>query len=146
MKLDFAFLADAATITDNGLFAVVGGGFDVLKAQEFPAVKSAMALVGRVAFEAGEMGKTYLLHGEIVGPGGITLPPDLWLSFKPFPHPRDPRRENSTTICLDYQGVSFPTPGDYFIRLSIRTEDVDASRAQILGQVRIEVLQLGGET
>jgi hypothetical protein len=150
MKLDFAFLADAATITDDGLFAVVGGGFDVLKPQAFPATKSAMALVGRVTFPADEMGKSYLLHGEIIGPDGCALPPDMspdmWLSIKPFPHPRNPERGNWTTICLNYQGVSFPTPGVYFVRLSLRTQDAGAGGFQILGQVKIEVLPLGGSS
>lgn len=39
MKLEFAFLADAADIRSDGQFAVVGGGFDLLRAQSFPAVK-----------------------------------------------------------------------------------------------------------
>ncbi len=138
MKLAFAFLADAATITEDGCFAVVGGGFDVLQTQGFPAVKPALALVGRVVFEAGEFGKTYLLHGAIVGPGGGAIPPDLWLSIKPFPHPRDPNRANWTTICLNYQGVTFPTPGEYVFRLSIGK--------QVLGQVTLEVLPLKGQT
>jgi hypothetical protein len=137
MKLDFAFLADAATISENGLFAVVGGGVDVLTPQGFPAIKYAMALVGRIVFEAQECGKTYLLHGEIVGPGETILPPDMWLSLEPFSHPRDPQGENWITICLNYQGVTFPAPGSYFIRLSVGSE--------VLGRVKIEVLPLGDQ-
>src|SRR6266496_6781642 len=103
MRLEFAFLADAAYITNDGLFAVVGGGFDVIFASGFPAVKHAMALVGRIVFKENEFGKTHLLHGEIVGPDGSTLPPDMWLSVKPVPQSADPRRENWITICLNYQ-------------------------------------------
>ena len=126
MKLDFAFLADAATITDDGLFAVVGGGFDLLRAESFPAIKSAMALVGRVDFEASEIGQTYHLHGELIGPGGIILEPDLWPQLKP---PTDPPRGKWITICFNYQGVSFPTSGDYSVRLSVAH--------QVLGQVQL---------
>ena len=138
MKLDFAFLADAATIANDGLFAVVGGGFDLVWAGGFPATKSAMALVGRVVFEASEFGTTHQLHGEIIGPDGIVIPPDMWLSINPIPHRSDPQRQNWMTICLNYQGVTFPTPGDYSIRLSIGS--------QILGQVTIEVVPKGDQT
>ncbi len=138
MKLEFAFLADAATITEDGCFSVEGGGFDVLQTQGFPAIKPEMALVGRVVFEVGELEKTFLLHGEIVGPGGSPIPPEMWLVIKPFPHPRDPNRANWTTICLNYRGVPFPTPGEYVFRLSIGSE--------VLGQVTLEVLPPKGQT
>jgi hypothetical protein len=135
MKLAFAFLADAADIRNDGQFSVVGGGFDMLRASSFPAVKYAMALVGRVEFEPAEINKSYSLHSEIIGPNGIAIPPDLWLTLKPFTNPVAPNRPNWTTICFNYQGVSFPTPGDYFLRLSIDK--------MILDQVTISVLPLG---
>jgi len=136
MKLDFAFLADAAYITDDGLFCVVGGGFDIIFASGFPAIKHAMALVGRVVFEVNELGKDHLLHGQIVSKDGNVLPPDLWLLIKPIPRPSDPNRENWMTICLNYQGVVFPTPGEYWIQLSVEK--------QTLGKVNIQVLPSGG--
>ena len=40
MKLEFAFLADAATMLENGNFDVIAGGFDVVTARTFPATKS----------------------------------------------------------------------------------------------------------
>jgi hypothetical protein len=137
MKLDFAFLADAAYITDDGLFCVVGGGFDIIFASGFPAIKHAMALVGRVVFEASEFGKVHLLHGEIVGPNDSLIPPDLWLSLKPFPPPTGSGRDNWMTICLNYQGVAFPTPGEYCIRLSVGNQKV--------GDVKIHVLPQGAK-
>ena len=35
MKLEFAFLADAATVLENGQFDVIGGGFDVVAGKDF---------------------------------------------------------------------------------------------------------------
>ena len=70
MKLEFAFLADAVDIRNDGQFSVVGGGFDLLRARSFPAMKYAMALVGRVVFEPVEMDKNYLMLCEIIGPDG----------------------------------------------------------------------------
>jgi hypothetical protein len=133
MKLGFAFLADAADIRDDGQFSVVGGGFDQLRASTFPAIKHAMALVGRIEFEPEEIGKNFSLHCEIVGPDEIAIPPELWLSLGPFP--ADPNRANWATICFNYQGVSFPKPGDYFVQLSVDKK--------ILGSVRISVRQTG---
>ena len=39
------------------------------------------------------------------------------------------------TICLHYQGVTFPVPGDYCIRLSVES--------QVLGQVNVQVVPGG---
>jgi hypothetical protein len=138
MKLDFAFLADAATISDDGRFAVVGGGFDVIQSATFPAIKHAMALVGRVVFEPREFDKPHIIRGAIIGPDGGVVPPELWLNVTQFPHPEDPQRENWTTICLNYQGVSFPSPGDYFLTLSTGDKEI--------GRVRIDVRPLGEQT
>src|SRR5438552_12016664 len=92
MELQFAFLADAATVTNDGLFAVIGGGLDVIEAQSFPAIKSTLVLVGRVLFKPSEFGKTHVVHCEIHGPSGKIPQPDMSLEIKPFKHPRDPRR------------------------------------------------------
>ncbi len=138
MKLEFAFLADAATLQDNGMFAVVGGGFDVVLGEKFPATKYAMALIGRVRFEAEECGKHYRIHAEIVAPDGQIVPPDLWIAFNQAPHPRQPNRSNVTTFCFNFQGVQFSAPGDYVFRLSDGT--------QTIGQVILEVVPQGGQT
>lgn len=135
MKLEFAFLADAATMQDNGLFAVVGGGFDVLTGEVFPATKYAMALIGRVRLEPDECGKPHKIHAEIIAPDGQVVPPDLWISFHQPGHPRDAKRSNTTTFCFNYQGARFPTPGDYVFRLSDGT--------QTIGQVILEVVPPG---
>jgi hypothetical protein len=138
MKLQFAFLADAAALTTEGAFAVVGGGFDVLKSQKFPAVKAAMSLVGRFLFEPDEMGKPCHVHVEIVGPDDKVIPPDLWLDFKPVPHPRHEIRANWMTFSAYFEAVTFPTPGDYQFRLSMGQ--------QVFGQVALEVVALGDRT
>ena len=138
MNLEFAFLADAVTVQDNGFFAVVGGGFDVVAGEQLPAIKYAMALIGRVRFEAEDCGKPYKIHAEIVAPDGQIVPPDLWISFTQAPHPRNPKRSNVTTFCFNYQGVQFPVPGDYTFRLS------DGN--QTIGQVLLEVVPPGDRT
>lgn len=132
MKLEFAFLADAATVLEKGVFDVIGGGFDVVTGMSFPATKYAMVLIGRVLFDAAECGKEYEFSGEIVDAGGKAIFPKMRGALVPPQHPRDPKRSNWMTVCLNCQGVIFPTPGDYFFRLSIG--DV------VVGQVIIEAV------
>jgi len=140
MKLEFAFLSDAATLQDNGLFAVVSGGFDVIDSEEFPATKHAMALIGRLRFGADECGKSYAIKAEVVSPDGKVLGPEwvppLTIQFYQFPHPRDPKRSNVTTFCFNYQGVRFPEPGLYLIRLTEESREI--------GRLEIEVIRKGG--
>jgi hypothetical protein len=140
MQLEFAFLADAATLQDNGLFAVVSGGFDVVESAQFPAIKYAMALIGRLRFDPEECGKTYTIKAEIISPTGVPLgadvAPALVIQFHQFPHPRDSKRSNVTTFCFNYQGVGFPVPGTYAIYLS--------EGNQVIGQVAIDVIQKEG--
>lgn len=142
MKLEFAFLSDAATLQDNGLFAVVSGGFDVIDTEEFPATKHAMALVGRLRFESSECGKSYSIKAEIVNSDGKVLGPEwappLTIQFYQFPHPRDPMRSKITTFCFNYQGVRFPCPGFYSIRLS--------EEAREIGRLDIEVIRKGSRS
>src|SRR5262245_12421140 len=126
MKLEFAFLADAATLQDNGLFAVVSGGFDVIDSDQFPAIKHAMALVGRLRSDPNEGGKTFTIEAEMVDSAGNVVRsefvPALTAQFYQFPHPRDANRSNVTTFCFNYQGARFPEPGIYTIRLSEETQ------------------------
>ena len=102
----------------------------------FPATKIGLVLVGRLFFEPHEIGKAHTIRGEIIGPDNAPLQPDLWLSVTPKQHPLDPRRGNWTTIALNYQAVSFPTPGQYQVRLT--------SGRDAIGHVTIDVLPPGG--
>ncbi len=132
MKLEFAFLADAATILNDGLFDVIGGGFDVVLGKAFPATKHAMVLIGRIQFSPEECGKEFELLGEIVDHDGNGIFPELRGTVTARPHPRNPKRTNWMTVCLNCQAVTFPVPGEYFFRLSVDK--------QFLGQVGIEVV------
>lgn len=136
MTLDFAFLTDAATLLPDGRFDVVGGGFDVVLAEEFPATKYAMALIGRIRFSPAECGRQYRIHAEIVAPNEEIIPPDMWITFRQDPHPRDAKNSNVTTFAFNYQGVQFPSPGYYVFRLSDGTIT--------LGEVKLEVVPPGG--
>lgn len=134
MELGFAFLADAATVPENGMFDVIGGGFDVLTGNQLPAIKHAMVLIGRIVFEAHECGKEYELHGEIVGPNGEIVPPHMRVSFVAPPHPRHKERPNWMTVCLNYQGVSFPMAGDYSFKLTVENQSIGEVTLEVVGR------------
>ena len=133
MKLAFAFLADAATLQDSGLFAVIGGGFDVLYGKSFPATKGAMVLIGRIDFTRKECGKTHEVLTEIVAPNGKIVQPVLRLSLTPFLNPRKPKKGNWMTICFNYQNVVFEMEGDYVFRLSVGD--------RVIGEVPLEAIK-----
>jgi hypothetical protein len=124
MRLKFAFLADAATMQDDGTFAVIAGGFEVLRAEEFPVQKPVMVLIARLAFESEECNTKHTYTCEFLDPNGGTIFPTFVGEFSPPSHPRHPERENTMTLCLNAAGATFSAPGDYAIRLSIDGKSV----------------------
>jgi hypothetical protein len=137
MRLAFAFFADAATVQEDGTFAVVRGGFDLLLASgALPAIKAAMAMVIRVVASPEEIQHEHELHVEIVSPNGQVILPDARLSFTPVLSARHPERENWMTLCVNYQGVGFPSSGLYTFRISVGD--------RVIGQVTLEVVASGG--
>jgi hypothetical protein len=137
MKLDFVFLSDAATIMDDGRFDVIGGGFDHIRSKVLPMEKGAMVVVGRVSFEVNEIGETFDLRADIVGPGGKLIREPLWLSLKPIRSPINPQSATSITICVNYQVVRFETPGNYSVRLSV------SGQSEPFGEVFFQVIEGG---
>jgi hypothetical protein len=119
MKVEFAFLADAATLQPDGLFAVVGGGFDVITGKDFPLQKPVMVVVARINYGPDEYGPNHAVAAEIVDHKGKRIFPVLDSAFTAVPHPRYPDRGNWITVCLNAVGADFPAPGDYAVRLSV---------------------------
>ncbi|MBI3321714.1 MAG: hypothetical protein HYZ91_05550 [Candidatus Omnitrophica bacterium] len=69
MKLDFAFLADAANVS-QGKFYVLGGGFDRILAPSVPATHSYMTLLMRFALEPSELEKPHNLEVRLLDADG----------------------------------------------------------------------------
>src|SRR5262245_56009305 len=105
MKLEFAFLAEAATVQDDGTFSVFGGGLVPIKGPSYPAVKHTLVLIGRIMFTATECGKKYTARGAIVDHAGKAVFPELRLTFTPRRHKRDKKRPNWFTVCFNCEGV-----------------------------------------
>jgi hypothetical protein len=119
MRLEFAFLADAATGLENGTFDVIRGGVDEFIGETFPATIFALTLIARLSFEPQEVGKQFEFAGELVDREGKTIFPALGGTFEAPTHPRRRDRASWMTLFLNCAGIVFPAPGDYFFRLAI---------------------------
>ena len=58
MEVDFAFLADAAEVTQGKLY-VMGGAFDTIWTSNLPVVHPRLALVMRLLFTPAEVGRKH---------------------------------------------------------------------------------------
>ncbi len=132
MKLEFAFLADAANMLEHGTFDVIAGGFDVVTGSEFPATKHTLVLIARLRCDPEECDKQHEFAGEIVDHEGKSIFSTLRGTFTPPPHPRHSERTNWMSMCLECHGVTFPAPGDYFFRLYVGDK--------LVGDVTIEAV------
>ena len=135
MKLEFAFLADAANMMDNGTFDVISGGFDVVWAKTFPATKPTVVLVGRIQFEPNECGTEHECVVEILDKEDRVIFPPIRATFTPIRHTRDASRANWQSFCFNHQGVTFPAPGDYLFRVSVDGKPLgEAIMEAVLGE------------
>jgi hypothetical protein len=132
MKLDFAFFANAAEVLPNGLMYVLGGGFDVLTGNGFPAPLNRLFLVVRLSVDPSEIDQSHELTCDIIRPTGETMPPEFKIPFKPARN-RNVRPGTSTpmTICLTYQDIIIPEVGEY--RFLLKADGVE------VGSVPLEV-------
>jgi hypothetical protein len=119
MKLEFAFLCEAAKLAADGVMYVLHGGFDILHASDFPATMPRMVLIARVLVDKAECGQPHHLVAEMVDPNGDVLPVEMKVDFVPHGHPIHLERRNRWTFDLNYLDLSFPQAGDYTFRLSV---------------------------
>jgi hypothetical protein len=133
MRFEYIFVANAATILDDGTFNVIGGGFDTVTAPSFPAAQPAMVLIARVLFESQELGREHPFVAEVVDQAGRPLfQPALTGTITPQPNRKHPSQANWMTVCLNCHGIMFPAPGVFSFRLSIGE--------QIREEVKIEAV------
>jgi hypothetical protein len=133
MELEFAFLADAAKVEQNGIFNVLGGGFDVLRnTSTFPATKPVMVLLAKIKVTAEECKREHELLAELVAPDGAAIHPPIRARYAPSPNVGKPRPNSWIAVAFTYHNATFPAPGEYQFRLSVGDSP--------LGQVRLDVI------
>jgi hypothetical protein len=132
MHLLYAFPANAADLTPDGRFSVLGGGFETIHGRSFPLVQPSMAVIVKLAVAPAECGREHHFQATLTGPGG-PLPPEILIPFNAPRHPRHPERDVGVTLLISLPGLTFPTPGEY--SLVLRAGDREC------GSIRLEVVR-----
>ncbi len=119
MELEYAIFAKAADLSPDGIFSLIGGGFDGIAVSKFPAMTPPVALLAHLRLKPEEVGRTYRLRIDVVAPDGRLLPAGDESAVTPERPSPDPRRPPGYTIVLQVYGVELPVPGEYQFRLFV---------------------------
>lgn len=106
-RLDFAILAHAAEITDDGLLAVLGGDFDTIRAPDFPAIRPVMALVIKLALSPKAIEREHRIRITLTDSNGVLIQPEVGGVFTPAgPRYPDPAHQGGNGDDIREHGVS----------------------------------------
>jgi len=114
--IEYAFLADAADARPGQKFAVIGGGVTRLGGGQFPLHHPHLALVCGLSVTAPEFGAEHDLQFVLLTPEGRQL---TNATAKIMANGNNDGRDTVLTFSLDMWNLSFPTPGDYSIRILV---------------------------
>ena len=119
MKLDFAFLADAAQTTPDGKFSVIGGGLNVISVSQFPALHSSLSMLIKLQLTQAETGREHDLRVELLNPLNATAMPPLGAKFTPTVLSSQSDLPVTAQFAITLTGLIFEMPGKYTFRLSV---------------------------
>ncbi len=114
--IEYAFLADAADARPGQKFAVIGGGVSRLGGPQFPLRHPHLALVCGLNVTSTELGAEHELQFVLLAPDGT---PISNATAKVLANGPADGRDTVLTFSLDLWNLSFPTPGDYSIRIMV---------------------------
>jgi hypothetical protein len=120
VKVDYAFVAEAAD-SQGGLFYVTRGGADIyLLPKEFPKPLhlGAISFVLRVVGDPGDIGKTLTFVCSIVDSNDhpVNFHQEVSANFEPHPIDRD--RANGSVLAFRFYGFPVPDFGTYRLEVS----------------------------
>jgi hypothetical protein len=120
VKVDYAFVAEAAD-SQGGLFYVTRGGADIyLLPKDFPKPLhlGAISFVLRVVGDPEDIGKTVTFVCRIVGANGepSTFQQEVQARFDP--HPIDAGRANGSVLAFRFYGFPVPDFGTYELQVA----------------------------
>jgi len=121
MEIDFAVLADAATVDASGKLNVLGV-FDRIQAREFPVRHGRISLVLRFSAGVGEAG-AHEVAIRLRGPGDqelLRLDGRMELGGGPRQVPEGIKMPQ----VLNLDGVTFPEPGRFSFEISVDGERI----------------------
>ena len=119
MKVDYAFVAEAAD-SQGGLFYVTRGGADIhFLPREFPKPLhlGAISFVVRVVGEPHEVGSSFPLDYRIVDADGQVIGFSQRMESRFEPHPIDPTRTTANVVAFRFYGFPVPDFGTYLFEI-----------------------------
>ena len=124
MRVDYAFIAEAAD-SQGGLFYVTRGGADIFfLPQEFPKPLrlGAISFVVRVVGEPHDVGQSFPLVYTVVDADGrpVGFEQEMATTFEP--HPIDPTRTTASVVTLRFYGFPIPDFGTYLFEVHLGDE------------------------
>jgi hypothetical protein len=114
--IEYAFLADAADARPGQKFAVIGGGVSRLGGPTFPLRHPHLALVCGMLVTSPELGAEHELQFVLLTPEGKQL---STATAKILANGPADGRDSVLTFSLDMWNLSFPSAGDYSIRILV---------------------------
>lgn len=114
--IEYAFLADAADARPGQKFAVIGGGVSRLGGPQFPLRHPHLALVCGMLVTSPELGAEHELQFVLLTPEGKQL---STATAKILANGPADGRDSILTFSLDMWNLSFPSAGDYSIRILV---------------------------
>ncbi len=117
MEIEYAFLADAAQVSEGKLY-VLGGGFNRIWARSFPITHPSMSVVVKINLHHMEWDRPHRFEIELWDPDGkrmAQMAGDIAASAEPG----KPARPGNAQLVLNIQNQQFSTPGDYAFYIAI---------------------------
>jgi len=119
VKVDYAFIAEAAD-SQGGLFYVTRGGADIYyMPREFPRPLrlGGVSFVVRVVGEAHEIGQIFPVTYKIVDADGRAIGFSQEMPARFEPHPLDPTRATANVVAFRLYGFPVPEFGTYLFEV-----------------------------
>ena len=117
MELDYALLADAASVDSDGKLYVMGGNLGTVQTEPPPAAISQLALVATVTAGLEEAERPSRFTVEIEGPDGEVTVPAIHGDVQAVAGDDDPVAR--ATIVLTLNGLPVQNSGRHAVRISI---------------------------
>lgn len=112
MKLDFAFLADAADCPPGGKLYILGAGFDTIHSKNFPCIHPQISLVMRIILNPIELDKPHDAEIRLIDADGKDVISKIKLNI-PAPKVPVPVKEIGIGLVSNLKEIKFESSGQY---------------------------------
>jgi hypothetical protein len=139
MEVDFAFLADAAEVS-NGKLHLVGGAFDTIWARSVPLRYPKMSLALRLLFNVADLDRKHKVEIRIMNEDGKTIPPSLGGDLEIPRNPNLPKgwKQGFLTV-MNFVDLNFPNFGDYSFELVVDNRNEKSIPLRIAQAVDLQI-------